>query len=103
LSGREALLKGLILGLPRSINKKPAKQTRACADSGTEPGIARDCTDCRTASGADGRTGQRSLLGWTHIGASTYRQSERRNYQISFHDVLRPHSINLMVSTGIAR
>jgi hypothetical protein len=70
LSGREALLKGLILGLPRPINKKPAKQPCARADSGAKPGIARDRTDCRTASGADGRAGQRSLLGWIHIGAS---------------------------------
>src|SRR5215510_1320756 len=103
LPGHETLLKSPILGLPGLIDQQSAEQTCPRADSGAEPRVARNRTDCRTAAGADGRAGQGSLLGGSHIGASSRRQRERRNYQIPFHDVLRMHAISEMAGTDTAR
>jgi hypothetical protein len=80
-SGRDALLEGPILGLPGLIDEKPAEQARTGADAGAEPGIAGDRANYRAAAGADGRAGQRALLGRGHIGTSSDRQSDGREQQ----------------------
>jgi hypothetical protein len=72
-SGREARLEGLVLGLPGPIDEKAAEQTGPRPSRGTEPGIAADRTKDCAAAGADGRAGQRALLGWGHIGTSGNR------------------------------
>jgi hypothetical protein len=77
-SGRDALLEGPILGLPGLIEEESAEQTRTGADAGAEPGIAGDRANGRAAAGADGRAGQRALLGRGHVGTSGDRQSEGR-------------------------
>ena len=58
-SGREALLEGLVLGLPGPVNEESAEQARTGADAGAEPGVARHCANYRTAAGADGRAAKR--------------------------------------------
>jgi hypothetical protein len=80
-SGRDALLEGPILGLPGLIEEEPAEQARTGAGSRSEPGIAGDRANYRAAAGADGRAGQRALLGRGHIGTSSDRQSDGREQQ----------------------
>jgi hypothetical protein len=68
LSGREALLEGLVLGLSGPIDEKPADQPCSRSGGRTEPGIpadrAKDGADASARSGA----GKRALLGRGHIG-----------------------------------
>jgi hypothetical protein len=90
-SGRDALLEGPILGLPGLIDEKPAEQTRTGADAGAEPGIPGDRANYRAAAGADGRAGQRALLGRGHIGTGSDRQSDGREQQQLVHGV--PQSV----------
>jgi hypothetical protein len=80
-SSRDALLEGSILGLPGLIEEEPPEQAGSCASGGTEPGIAADRAKYRAAAGADGRTGQRALLGRGHVGTSRDRQSDGREQQ----------------------
>jgi hypothetical protein len=80
-SGRDARLEGLVLSLPGTIDKQSAEQARTGADAGAEPGIAADRANYRAAAGADGRTGQRALLGRGHICTRSDRQSEDREQQ----------------------
>jgi len=58
-SGRDALLKSPVLGLPRPIDEQPAEQARTGADAGAEPGVAGHRANYRTAAGADGRAAKR--------------------------------------------
>src|SRR5436305_375356 len=53
-SGRQTLLEGCVLGLPRPVDEQPAEQARTGADAGAEPGVARHRANYRTAAGADG-------------------------------------------------
>ena len=80
-SGRDALLEGSILGLPGLIEEKPAEQARSRPGSRTEPRVPADRAKYRAAAGADGRAGQRALLGRGHVGTSTNRQSNGREQQ----------------------
>jgi hypothetical protein len=80
-SGRDARLEGLVLSLPGPIDKQSAEQARTGADTGAEPGIATDRANYRAAAGADGRAGQRALLGWGHIGACSGRKRDGREQQ----------------------
>jgi len=80
-SGRDARLEGLVLSLPGPIDKQSAEQARTGADAGAEPGIAADRANYRAAAGADGRTGQRALLGRGHICTRSDRQSDDREQQ----------------------
>jgi hypothetical protein len=80
-AGGVSFLEGCILGLTGPIDEKPAEQARTGADAGAEPGIAADRANYRAAAGPDGRAGQRALLGWGHIGASSDRQRESREQQ----------------------
>jgi hypothetical protein len=80
-SGRDALLEGSILGLPGLIEEKPAEQARSRPGSRTEPRVPTDRAKYGAAAGADGRAGQRALLGRGHIGASGDRQSDGREHQ----------------------
>jgi hypothetical protein len=74
-------LEGPILGLPGLIEEKPAEQAGSCASGGTEPGITADRAEYRAAAGADGRAGQRALLGRGHVGTRSGRQSDGREQQ----------------------
>jgi hypothetical protein len=80
-SGRDALLEGSILGLPGLIEEKPAEQARSRPGSRTEPRVSTDRAKYGAAAGADGRAGQRALLGRGHVGTSTNRQSNGREQQ----------------------
>jgi hypothetical protein len=80
-SGRDARLEGLVLSLPRPIDKQSAEQARTGADAGAEPGITGDRAYCGAAAGADSRAGQCALLGRGHIGTSGDRQSDGREQQ----------------------
>jgi hypothetical protein len=80
-SGRDALLEGSILGLPGLIEEKPAEQARSCPGCRTEPRVPADRAKYGAAAGADGRAGQRALLGRGHIGTSSDRQSDGREQQ----------------------
>ena len=75
-SGRDALLKGSVLGLPGAIDEKPADQ--ACTRSGgrTEPGVPADGAKNGADPGARNGAGQRPLLGRGHICAGSERHSE---------------------------
>jgi hypothetical protein len=81
LSGGDTLLEGGILRLPGPINEKPADKPRSRPGDSSETGIAADRTKHRAAAGADGRAGQRPLLGWVHIGTSSDRQNDGRKQQ----------------------
>jgi len=81
LSGGETLLEGGILSLPGAINEKSADQTRAGSGNGSEPGVPADSAKHRAAACADRRAGQRALLGWCHVGASSGRQCDGREQQ----------------------
>jgi len=76
--GRDALLKGSVLGLPGAIDEKPADQ--ACTRSGgrTEPGVPADGAKNGADPGARNGAGQRPLLGRGHICAGSERHSEGR-------------------------
>jgi hypothetical protein len=75
LPSGDTLLKRPVLGLHGAIDEKSAEQPRARARGSSEPGVPADrAYDC-AAAGADGRTGQRALLGGGHIGAGSYRQN----------------------------
>jgi hypothetical protein len=89
LSGGKTLLEGLVLGLPGPIDEKPADQPRARPSGCTEPGIAADRAKYRATTRADGRAGQRALLGRRHIGASRKRHSDGREQQQMFHGFLQ--------------
>ena len=80
LAGREALLEGGVLGLPGAINEKSADQPCSRPGDSSEPGIPADGANHRAAARADGRAGQRPLLSWGHIGASSERQSDGREH-----------------------
>jgi hypothetical protein len=81
LSGGETLLEGGILGLPGAINEKPADQPCAGSGNGSEPGVPADSAKYRAAARADRRAGQRALLGWCHVGASSGRQCDGHEQQ----------------------
>jgi hypothetical protein len=81
LTGRETLLKGSVLRLTRSVDEKPAEQPCSGSGGSPEPGIPADCTGDSTDAGARSGAGQRALLGWGHIGASSKRHSEGREQQ----------------------
>ena len=81
MPGGKALLESPILGLPGLIEEKPAEQARTGAGSRSEPGIATDRAKYRAAAGADGRAGQRALLGRGHVGTSCDRQNGGREQQ----------------------
>jgi hypothetical protein len=80
-SGGDALLEGSILGLPGLIEEEPAEQARTGPGSRTESRVPADRAKYGAAAGADGRAGQRALLGRGHVGTSTNRQSEGREQQ----------------------
>ena len=77
-SGRDALLKGPVLGLPGPIDEKPAEQARTGADAGAEPGVARHRANYRTAAGADGQLNicnlHRSAVALCKTGFAAYRR-----------------------------
>ena len=102
-SGRDALLKGPVLGLPGPIDEQPAEQARTGADAGAEPGVARHRANYRTAAGADGRAAKRALLSWCHVGAGNQWQTESGEYQIRFHDIPRMRPISAMLGTDSVR
>jgi hypothetical protein len=77
-SGRDALLEGSILGLPGLIEEKPAEQARSRPGSRAESRVPTDRAKYGAAAGADGRSGQRALLGRGHVGTSTDRESSGR-------------------------
>ena len=81
LAGREALLEGGVLGLSGAINEKSADQpcSRPCDCS--EPGIPADGAKNGADAGARSGAGQRPLLSWGHIGASSGRQNDGREHQ----------------------
>jgi hypothetical protein len=78
LSGRKALLEGGILGLSGSIHEKPTEQAGTRPGGRNEPGITADRANNRAAAGADGRAGQRALLGGGHFSAGSERHSNGR-------------------------
>ena len=80
-SRRDALLEGPILGLPGLIEEKPAEQARTGPRSRTEPRVPADRAKYGAAARADGRAGQRALLGRGHVGTSGDRQSDDREHQ----------------------
>jgi hypothetical protein len=79
--GRVSLLESPVLSLPGSINEKPPNEARSRAGDRSEPGVPTDRANHRTAARADGRAGQRPLLSWGHIGASSDRQNDGRKLQ----------------------
>ena len=81
MPGGKALLESPILGLPGLIKEKPTEQARSRPSGGTEPRVPADRAKYRAAAGADGRAGQRALLGRGHVGTSTNRQSNGREQQ----------------------
>jgi hypothetical protein len=81
LAGREALLVGCVLGLPGSINEKPANQPSARPGGRTEPGIPADGAKNSADAGARSSAGKRALLRRGHIGASNERHSDGREQQ----------------------
>jgi hypothetical protein len=87
LAGRDALLEGGVLGLSGAINEKSADQPCSRPGDSSEPGIPADGANHRAAASADGRAGQRPLLGRGHIGASSELQSDGREQQYLFHGV----------------
>jgi hypothetical protein len=89
LSGHEALLEGCILGLPGPIDEKPAEESRTRARGGTETGVPADRANYRAAACADRRAGQRPLLGWGHICASSHRHNHSRDQEQFIHGVLQ--------------
>jgi hypothetical protein len=76
--GRVSLLESPVLSLPGSINEKPPNEACSRAGDRSEPGVPTDRANHRAAAGADGRAGQRPLLSWGHIGASSDRQNDGR-------------------------
>jgi hypothetical protein len=78
LSGCETLPEGLVLGLPGSVDEKPAQQPCARPGGCTEPGIPADGANYGAAARADGRTRQRALLRRRHVGAGGKRHNHGR-------------------------
>jgi hypothetical protein len=65
----------------RLINEKPTDEPCARPGGSTEPGIPADGSKNGANPGTSGGAGQRALLGWSHIGASSDRQSDGREQQ----------------------
>jgi hypothetical protein len=78
LSGGVTLPEGCVLGLPGSVNKKPADQPCSRPGDSSEPGIPADSAKNGADAGARSGAGQRALLGRGHIGASDERQNDSR-------------------------
>jgi hypothetical protein len=79
--GRDALLKGSILGLSGPIDKKPADEPCTRPGSRTEPGVPAYGAKNGAHARARGGAGERSLLGRRHICAGGKRPSEGREQQ----------------------
>jgi hypothetical protein len=79
--GRDALLKGSILGLSGPIDEKPANQPCARPGSRTEPGVPAYGAKNSADTGARGGAGERPLLGRRHICAGSERHSQGREQQ----------------------
>jgi hypothetical protein len=69
-------LEGCILGASRLIDQQPSEEAGAGSDPGAEPGVAADRAKDGTDTGTCGGAGQRSLLGWGHVGARNDRQPQ---------------------------
>jgi hypothetical protein len=81
LSSRETLSEGLVLGLARPIDEKPAEQPCTRPSGRTEPSIPADGTGNGTDTSARSGAGQCTLLGRSHIGASSSEHSGSHKQQ----------------------
>jgi len=89
LSSRKTLLKRGVLGSPGLVEDQPAEEARTRACRSTEAGVSADGAGDRTDAGAAHCAGERALLGWGHVGASSGRQSEGRKQQYLLHVITR--------------
>jgi len=87
--GGISLVECSVLRAPGLVDEKPAEQAGSRPDPGAQSGIAPDRANDRAAAGADGRAGERALLGRGHVGAGDDRQSKSSDYQKLFHEIPR--------------